>query len=151
MTEMIVHEPSFEWHQRWRLARATILTALGWILTLPTLARLMHWSHKTVTSVQNVLGLIISLVWGRIGWEGVRRYDFSTEDAFLAGGLAGALAPTAEMILRHFGWPPGPEAEPETGADRPELIEFPFAWIWGFLFGGLVAAVGAILARKGRD
>ena len=105
----------------------------------------------TGPGVQNILGFVSGLVWGRIGWIGVRRYGFSTEDAFLAGGLAGAVAPTIELTLRRLGWPPGPGDRGEIGAGRPPLIAYPVAWLWGFAFGGLLAVVGAVLARLGRD
>jgi hypothetical protein len=151
MTEMVGRDPALDWTRRWRAARTTIVTALSWILTLPVLARLMRWSRKTAIWVQNILGPITGLIWGRIGWVGVRHYGFSNEDAFLAGGLAGALAPTVELALRRLGWPPGPEVETEVGAERPPLIAFPFAWFWGFLVGGLMAALGAVVARWGSD
>jgi hypothetical protein len=140
-----------EWLRRWRVARATVIAAAGWILTLPVLAQLMRWHRRTVTWVQNVLGPISGLVWGRIGWVGVRRYGFSTEDAFLAGGLAGIVTPTLELTLRRLGWPPGPAPESELDAGRPELIAYPFAWFWGFLVGGGVAMLGAALARLGKE
>jgi hypothetical protein len=140
-----------EWLRRWRVARATVIAAASWILALPALARLMHWHRRTVTGVQNVLGPISGLVWGRIGWVGVRRYDFSPEDAFLAGGLAGIVTPTFELTLRRLGWPPGPAPEAELDTGRPELIVYPLAWFWGFLVGGLVAMIGAVLARLGKE
>ena len=148
---MMAKHVDLDWIRRWRVAREAILAALSWILTLPVLARLMRWHRQTATWVQNLLGPISGLVWGRIGWVGVRRYGFTTEDAFLAGGLAGAVAPTIELTLRRLGWPPGPSAETELRVERPPLIAFPFAWLWGFLFGGLVAALGAVVARIGRD
>ena len=148
---MSVQATDYEQGMRWRVARATVVTALSWIVGLPVLARLMSWSRQTATVVQNILGPVSGLVWGRIGWVGVRRYGFSTEDAFVAGGLAGALAPTIEMVLRRLGWPPGSDKGGEVGAGRPPLIAFPFAWFWGFLFGGLLAALGAVAARIGRD
>lgn len=148
---LAVDSLSNHWFKRWRVARAAVFTAFGWILALPVLARLMHWPRQTATWVQNILGPVSGLIWGRIGWVGVRRYGFSNEDAFLAGGLAGAVAPTVELTLRSLGWPPGPPAEAEVGADRPSLIAFPFAWLWGFLFGGLIAALGAVVARVGRE
>jgi len=151
MTEMMTQEPVIEWGSRWRVARATVVTSLSWILTLPVLARLMRWPRQTATTVQNILGPISGLVWGRIGWVGVRRYGFSNEDAFLAGGLAGAVAPTVELTLRRLGWPPGPEADSALEAERPPLNAYPFAWFWGFLFGGLLATLGAIVARMGQD
>ena len=151
MTELIVQEPSLEWARRWRVARATVLTSVSWILTLPTLARLMRWSRRTAIQVQSIAGTISGLVWGRIGWVGVRRYGFSSEDAFLAGGLAGIIAPTLELILRHLGWPPGPEPEPLRDVERPSLSVLPLAWFWGFVFGGLIASLGALLARRGRE
>jgi hypothetical protein len=151
MVERIGQDPAYEWTRRWRVARATVVTAFSWILTLPVLARLLRWSRQTATWVQNILGPISGLVWGRIGWVGVRRYGFSNEDAFLAGGLAGAVAPTIELTLRRLGWPPGPRDSSDLGAERPPLIAYPFAWFWGFLFGGLVAAMGAVLARLSRD
>jgi hypothetical protein len=128
-----------------------VIAAAGWILALPVLARLMRWHRRTATWVQNILGPISGLVWGRIGWVGVRRYDFSTEDAFMAGGLAGAVAPTVELTMRRLGWPPGSQAETELQAEPPPLVAYPFAWFWGFLFGGLLAALGAVVARIGRD
>jgi hypothetical protein len=140
-----------EWTRRWRVARAAVAAASTWILTLPVLARLMKWRRRTATWVQNILGPISGLVWGRIGWVGVRRYGFSNEDAFLAGGLAGAVAPTLELTLRRLGWPPGRPVQNDLGGGRPPLIAYPFAWFWGFLFGGLVAALGAVVARLGRD
>jgi hypothetical protein len=140
-----------EWTRRWRVARGTVVTSLSWTLALPVLARLLRWSRRTATHVQNVVGPISGLVWGRIGWVGVRRYGFSNEDAFLAGGLAGAVAPTIELTLRLVGWPPGRSGNAELGSERPRLIAYPFAWFWGFLFGGLVAALGAAVARLGRD
>jgi hypothetical protein len=151
MTDMMAQEPAVEWTRRWRVARTTIMTSVSWILALPLLARLMHWPRRTATMVQNILGPISGLVWGRIGWVGVRRYGFTNEDAFLAGGLAGALAPTIELTLRRAGWPPGPETSDVLVSERPPLNAYPFAWLWGFLFGGLVATLGAILARIGRD
>jgi hypothetical protein len=138
-----------EWSRQWRAARATVMAASGWILALPVLARLMRWHRRTVTWVQNVLGPISGLVWGRIGWIGVRRYGFSTEEAFLTGGLAGAAAPTFELTLRRLGWPPGSWIATDIGGDRPPLIAFPLAWFWGFFFGGFLAALGAIVARAG--
>jgi hypothetical protein len=140
-----------DWTRRWQVARATVVTASGWILALPLLARLMDWHRRTVAWVQNILGLISGLVWGRIGWVGVRRYGFSNEDAFLAGGLAGVVAPTFELTLRRLGWPPGARIRGDAGAGRPSLIAYPFAWFWGFLFGGVVAALGAVVARMGRE
>jgi hypothetical protein len=128
-----------------------VIAAASWILALPVLARLMRWHRHTVTWVQNILGPVSGLVWGRIGWVGVRRYGFSTEDAFLAGGLAGAVAPTVELTMRRLGWPPGSLAETDLQAERPPLVAYPFAWFWGFLFGGLLAALGAVVARMGRD
>lgn len=151
MMETMGQDPAHEWTRRWRVARTTIVAAVSWILALPVLARLMRWRRKTATWVQNILGPISGLVWGRIGWVGVRRYGFSNEDAFLAGGLAGAVAPTVELTLRRLGWPPGPRTESDVGAERPPLIAYPFAWFWGFLFGGLVAALGAIIARMGQE
>lgn len=149
MTDFVVQEPCLDWAQRWRLARTTVLTSASWILTLPTLARLMRWSQQTAVRVQSIAGAISGLVWGRIGWVGVRRYGFSQEDVFLAGGLAGMIAPTLELILRRLGWPPGPE--PLSGAERPSLSILPLAWFWGFVFGGMVASLGSFLARRGRD
>jgi hypothetical protein len=133
------------------VARTTVIAAAGWILALPVLASLMRWHRHTATWVQNILGPISGLVWGRIGWVGVRRHNFSTEDAFLAGGLAGAVAPTVELTLRRLGWPPGSRAETELQAEPPPLVAYPFAWFWGFLFGGFLAALGAVIARQGRD
>jgi len=152
MEEIMGQDPAWEWARRWRVARATVVAAFSWMLTLPVLARLMRWSRETATWVQNVLGPISGLVWGRIGWIGVRRYGFSTEDAFMAGGLAGIVAPTFELTLRRLGWPPGkPQAMSDVGDGRPPLIAYPFAWFWGFLFGGLIAALGAVVARLGQD
>jgi hypothetical protein len=150
LTDMMGLDTVQEWVRRWRVARATVVTAASWILALPVLARLMNWRRRTVTWVQNVVGPISGLVWGRIGWVGVRRYGFSTEDAFLAGGLAGAVAPTVELTLRRLGWPPGRRPQGDIGAGRPPLAAYPLAWMWGFLFGGLVAMLGAIAARWGR-
>jgi len=143
--------PTWDWLRRWRVSREAVFAALGWIVTLPVLAHLMRWSRDTATWVQNIVGPISGLVWGRIGWVGVRRYGFSNEDAFLAGGLAGAVAPTFELTLRRLGWPPGSQQDTEIGAERPTLAAYPFAWFWGFLIGGGVAALGAIVARIGRD
>lgn len=151
MAETGGQEPGLEWGRRWRVARSTVITAASWILALPLLAHLMRWHRRTATLVQNIVGPVSGLVWGRIGWVGVRRHGFSTEDAFLAGGLAGAVAPTFELTLRRLGWPPGAQSEAELEATRPPLIAYPFAWFWGFLFGGLLAALGAIVARMGRD
>lgn len=138
-----------EWLRRWRVTRTTILAAAGWILALPTLAHLMRWGRRTATWAQSILGAIGGVVWGRIGRIGVRRHGFSAEDAFLAGGLAGVVAPTLELTLRSLGWPPGLRTETELGTDRPSLKAYPFAWFWGFLFGGLLAALGAVAARLG--
>jgi hypothetical protein len=151
MQETMRQDVGGEWLWRWRLARATVVTAGGWILTLPVLARLMHWRRRTAAWVQNIIGPLTGFIWGRIGWIGVRRYDFSNEDAFLAGGLAGAMTPTIELTLRRLGWPPGPDVESEVLAGRPPLIAYPFAWFWGFLVGGLMASLGAMIARLGRD
>lgn len=140
-----------EWIRRWRVARTTVLAAAGWILALPALAHLLHWGRRTATWAQNILGAVSGLVWGRIGWIGARRYGFSAEDAFLAGGLAGVVAPTVEITLRRLGWPPGAGGEPELGAERPSLLAYPFAWFWGFFFGGVLAALGAMVARLGRE
>ncbi|MGD8466807.1 MAG: hypothetical protein PVI09_23360 [Anaerolineae bacterium] len=145
------YEPASDWLGRWRVARATLVAAASWIVTLPVLAQLMQWRTRTVTWIQNIWGPISGLVWGRIGWIGVRRYGFSNEDAFLAGGLAGMIAPTFELTMRRLGWPPGRREALETTVERPSLIAFPFAWFWGFLFGGLVAALGAALARLGQE
>lgn len=151
MTEIQEGVLAPEWVWRWRVARTTILAATGWILALPILAHLMRWGRRTATWAQNILGAISGVVWGRIGWIGARRYGFSAEDAFLAGGLAGVVAPTFELTLRRLGWPPGSRAEAEVGSDRPSLMAYPFAWLWGFFFGGLIAALGAIVARLGQD
>ena len=151
MTEIKGQGFGHEWTRHWRAARTTVVAASGWILALPALARVMHWRRQTVTWVQNILGPITGLVWGRIGWVGVRRYGFSTEEAFVAGGLAGAVTPTFELTLRSLGWPPGSRTRSDIGGDRPPLIAFPLAWFWGFLVGGLVAAMGALVARTGRE
>ncbi|MCL7453379.1 MAG: hypothetical protein M8467_10055, partial [Anaerolineae bacterium] len=94
MQEIMRRDVGDEWLSRWRLARATVMAASSWILALPVLARLMNWRRRTAAWVQNIIGPLSGLIWGRIGWIGVRRYGFSNEDAFLAGGLAGAMAPT---------------------------------------------------------
>lgn len=151
MTDVVEPDAAQEWARRWQVARTTVVTAASWILALPLLARLMNWGRRTTTWVQSILGPISGLVWGRIGWVGVRRYGFSTEDAFLAGGLAGAVAPTVELTLRRLGWPPGHRLPGAVATERPPLTVYPFAWLWGFLFGGLVAALGAVVARLGRD
>lgn len=151
MMETLRENHDRDWTSRWRVASQAVAAALTWILTLPVLARLMNWRRQTAIWVQNILGPVSGLVWGRIGWVGVRRYGFSNEDAFLAGGLAGAVAPTVELTLRRLGWPPGAEVETDIGAGRPSLLAYPFAWFWGFLFGGLLAALGAVVARAGRD
>ena len=151
MTATTRQNPDQDWSRRWGLGRRALFTALGWILALPLLARLLRWSRQTATWVQNILGPVSGLVWGRIGWVGVRRFGFTNQDAFLAGGLAGAAAPTFELTLRRLGWPPGPQTETDVGARRPSLISYPIAWSWGFLFGGLVAALGAVVARLGQD
>jgi hypothetical protein len=145
--------PAWEWLRRWRASREAVFAALSWIVTLPVLASLMRWRRDTAAWVQNILGPISGLVWGRIGWVGVRRYGFSNEDAFLAGGLAGALAPTVELTLRRLGWPPRRRDRhmAELSSEPPSLAAYPFAWFWGFLIGGAVAALGAIVARLGRD
>ena len=144
-------EYALEWVSRWRVARTTVLAAAAWILALPALAQLMHWGYRTATWAQNILAAVSGLVWGRIGWIGVRRHGFSAEDAFLAGGLAGVVAPTFELTLRRLGWPPGTATQADAGADRPSLVAYPFAWFWGFFIGGLVAALGALVARLGHE
>jgi hypothetical protein len=151
MTESDAFISTTPWLNRWRVARQAVIAAASWIVTVPLLARLMRWRRRTATTAQNILGPISGLVWGRIGWVGVRRYGFSQGDAFLAGGLAGAVAPTVELTLRRLGWPPGPPAQPNVGGGRPSLISYPFAWFWGFLIGGFVAALGGAVARIGRD
>ena len=132
------------WLPRWRLARETIVTTLSWIIALPTIARLMRWHRNNLTGAQNALGALSGLIWGRIGWIGVKRYGFSNEDAFLAGGLAGAVAPTLTLTLRRLGW-----GERLNGR-RPPLSLYPTVWLRGFMLGGLVAATGALLARLTR-
>jgi hypothetical protein len=151
MNENVLTAFESEWIRRWRVAREAVAAASTWILTLPVLARLMRWRRRTATWVQNILGPITGLIWGRIGWIGVRRYGFSNEDAFLAGGLAGAVAPTLELTLRLLGWPPGRPTRSDVDGGRPPLIAYPFAWFWGFLFGGLIAALGAVVARMGQE
>ena len=132
------------WLPRWRLARETIVTTLSWIIALPTVARLMRWHRSNLTGAQNALGALSGLTWGRIGWIGVKRYGFSNEDAFLAGGLAGAVAPTLTLILRHLGW------GKRLNGNRPPLSVYPTVWLQGFMLGGLMAAAGALLARLTR-
>ena len=142
----------WHWLLRWRASREAVFPALGWIVTLPVLASLLRWRRTTAAWIQNILGPISGLVWGRIGWIGVRRYGFSNEDAFLAGGLAGAVAPTIELTLRRVGWPPRRHGhQSELAGRRPPLSAYPFAWLWGFLIGGAIAALGAVFARVGRD
>jgi hypothetical protein len=149
--EETLRDPGSEWIQRWRVARAAVAAASTWILTLPILATVMKWHRRTATWIQNILGPISGLVWGRIGWVGVRRYGFSQKDAFWAGGLAGAVAPTVELTLRRLGWPPGRRLQSDLGAGRPPLIAYPYVWFWGFVFGGAIAALGAVVARVGRE
>jgi len=144
MTEMTDQEMDGDWLQRWRLARTTAVTASAWVLTLPFLARLLRWRQDKLAWVHNVLGAASGLVWGRIGWVGVRRYGFSNEDAFLAGGLAGVVTPTFTLLLRRLGWSEHPADSP---AERGAQV---IGWLWGFLAGGLVAAAGAMIARIGR-
>jgi hypothetical protein len=144
MTEVGNRAVEQEWLPRWRLARGTVAAAMTWILTLPLLARLLRWHRNQGLPGQDVFAALSGLVWGRIGWIGVRRYGFSNEDAFLAGGLAGAVTPTVTLTLRRLGW--GADLDGE----RPRFSSYPFAWLSGFLAGGLVAAAGAILARIGR-
>jgi hypothetical protein len=143
--------PGDDWIRRWRVGREAVATASAWIFTLPILATVMKWHRKTATWIQNILGPISGLVWGRIGWIGVRRYGFSQKDAFWAGGLAGAVAPTVELTLRRLGWPPGRRFQSDLGAGRPPLIAYPYVWLWGFVFGGALAALGAVIARLGQE
>jgi hypothetical protein len=127
-----------------------VFTVLSWVVTLPVLARLMRWRRQTALWVQNVFGPLGGLVWGRIGWLGVRHHGFSNEDAFLAGGLAGIIAPSMELTLRRLRVLPAVDtAEPDLR--WPPWIVYPFAWFWGFLVGGLLATLGAVVARLGRD
>ena len=133
------------WLPRWRLARPTVLTVLGWIVALPVMARLLRWPRHSITAAQNALGALSGLIWGRIGWIGVRRYGFSNEDAFLAGGLAGAMAPTLTLTLRRLGWGAHLDGKP------PRLSVYPAAWVQGFVLGGFMAAAGALLARLTRS
>jgi len=132
------------WLPRWRLARQTIVTTLGWIIALPTVARMMRWRRQNLTEAQSALGALSGLSWGRIGWIGVKRYHFSNEDAFLAGGLAGVVAPTVTLILRHLGW------GARLNGRRPPLSLAPIVWLRGFVLGGFTAAAGALLARLTR-
>jgi hypothetical protein len=133
-----------DWLPRWRLARATVVTALSWIVALPVVARAMRWRRRSLASVQNALGALSGLIWGRIGWIGVKRYGFSNEDAFLAGGLAGAVAPTVTLTMRRLGW------GARLNSGRPRLSVYPTAWLRGFVLGGSMAAAGALLARLTR-
>ena len=135
---------SHGWLPRWRLARTTVVTALSWIVALPVAARMMRWHRRNLASAQNALGALSGLIWGRIGWIGVKRYGFSNEDAFLAGGLAGAVAPTVTLTLRHLGW------GARLNSKRPPLSVYPTAWVQGFVLGGFMAAAGALLARLTR-
>jgi hypothetical protein len=144
MTNTSDQDAAQDWLRRWRVARVTVATVLSWIVALPLLGRLMRWRREKITWVQDLLGALSGLIWGRIGWVGVRRYGFSNEDAFLAGGLAGAVAPTFTLTLRRLGWKAGLDG------DRPRLSVYPFAWLQGFLLGGLMAALGALVARLGR-
>jgi len=132
------------WLPRWRLARQTIVTTVGWIIALPVVARVMRWHRQNLTGAQNALGALSGLTWGRIGWIGVKRYGFSNEDAFLAGGLAGVVAPTVTLILRHLGW------GARLNGRRPPLSVAPTVWLRGFMLGGFMAAAGALLARLTR-
>ncbi len=132
------------WLPRWRLARETVITTLSWIVALPTMARLLRWHRHNLTGAQNALGALSGLIWGRIGWIGVKRYGFSNEDAFLAGGLAGAVTPTLTLILRHLGW------GAHLNGKRPPLSVYPTIWLRGFVLGGFMAAAGALLARLTR-
>lgn len=132
------------WLPRWRLARATVVTTLSWIVALPIAARLLRWHRQNLTGAQNALGALSGLIWGRIGWIGVKRYGFSNEDAFLAGGLAGAVAPTVTLTLRRLGW------GAHLNGNRPRLSVYPTAWLRGFVLGGFMAAAGALLARLTR-
>jgi hypothetical protein len=144
MTNMDSLSAGHGWLPRWRLARETVFTTLSWILALPVIARLMRWHRQHLTGAQNALGALSGLTWGRIGWIGVKRYDFSNEDAFLAGGLAGAVAPTVTLILRHLGW------GARLNGKRPPLSVYPTVWLRGFMLGGFMAAAGALLARLTR-
>ena len=132
------------WLPRWRLARATVVTTLSWIVALPIAARMLRWHRQNLTGAQNALGALSGLIWGRIGWIGVKRYGFSNEDAFLAGGLAGAVAPTVTLTLRRLGW------GAHLNGKRPRLSVYPTAWLRGFVLGGFMAAAGALLARLTR-
>ena len=151
MMESETRDSVSAWPHRWRLARVAVFTALSWIVTLPALAHLMRWRRQTVLWVQNIFGPLSGLVWGRIGWLGVRHYDYSNEDAFLAGGLAGIITPSMELTLRRLDLFPTFRLGEESGIQWPSWIVYPFAWFWGFLFGGLVATLGAVVARVGRD
>ncbi len=144
MAEATNRNAGEDWLQRWRASRATIAAVLTSIVTLPMLARLLRWRRDSVAWMQDVLGAFSGLVWGRIGWIGVRRYGFSNEDAFLAGGLAGAVTPAVTSILRHLGW------TADFDGDRSRPGSGLLAWLWGFLAGGAVAAAGALVARIGR-
>lgn len=145
MSEVTYQEATTEWLPRWRLARTTVVTALTWVLTLPFLARLLRWHRDKLAWVHSVLGAFGGLVWGRIGWVGVRRYGFSNEDAFLAGGLAGIVTPTATLLLRRLGW------REDRDHDQAARGSYLLGWLWGFLAGGIVAAAGAVIARVGRS
>ncbi|MBN1136009.1 MAG: hypothetical protein JXM73_05465 [Anaerolineae bacterium] len=137
-------DAGYGWLPRWRLARQTIVTTLSWIIALPVVARLMRWRRHGLAGVQSALGALSGLIWGRIGWIGVKRYGFSNEDAFLAGGLAGAMAPTLTLTLRRLGW------GAHLNGKRPRLSVYPIVWLRGFVLGGFTAAVGALLARLTR-
>jgi hypothetical protein len=132
------------WLPRWRMARPTVFTTLSWILALPIVARTLRWHRQNLSDAQNALGALSGLIWGRIGWMGVKRYGFSNEDAFLAGGLAGAVAPTVTLTLRRLGW------GSRLNGNRPSLSVYPAVWLRGFILGGFMAAAGALLARLTR-
>lgn len=85
---------------------------------------------------------------GKIGFDvgrhGVRQFALSLRQASFAGGLAGALVPALELVLRRI---PRPWLSKTVLLERSLWRAFPLAWGFAFLFGGLAALAGVYFAR----
>lgn len=106
-------------------------------------------ARRALAMLNAAWALASGSLWFSIGWLGAGEHGLSDREAALAGGLTGALGSTAGVLIR---WATLPLMPDDGGGRKPRAGELwmalPAACLAGFVFGGLLAALGAREARK---
>lgn len=92
--------------------------------------------------------LVGGMLWFSIGWLATAEHDLDEREALLVGGSAAMVAGTFDQLVRGLRFTLRPDPRRRTRSGFALLLGVPFGWFISFLFGGLLASLGAREARR---